>query len=410
MLRTPLFFALLLHAVAARAAPLSVDDAVTEALAANARLPIAQDQADLAAAAVDETRGQRGPSVGIEGDLHGGYPLTYASGDGRLQVVGDMPIFDPGQHPAVQGAQARAEGARHRLQAARDDVEEAVRDAFARVEAVQDQMRLQEQAAKALEDYMTLVEGRRRSGDPVAADALRAKTRLELARADLAATRRHLGAARITLNNLLGRDPNAPLELAPEPSPTPPADLGTPGGPDVAAAAAEASAARTGISAARAARLPRFDLVLDAGAEPVLGPSFDAPLNTGRGYGVEGILSATWHLWDLGVTRAQVKQATLAAHQAAREQEAAERDAAREHALAASDLAGLADEATRLQALVPDARDAWILAESEYRGGSGTALEVLDAWEAWTRAGLRSAQATLDYRRALAHLRRWEER
>jgi outer membrane protein TolC len=53
------------------------------------------------------------------------------------------------------------------------------------------------------------------------------------------------------------------------------------------------------------------------------------------------------------------------------------------------------------------ARDAYLQAESLYRGGSGSALDVLDAYRTWLTAGQAHEDAVLDYRLARARVVRW---
>ncbi len=59
------------------------------------------------------------------------------------------------------------------------------------------------------------------------------------------------------------------------------------------------------------------------------------------------------------------------------------------------------------EAAVPLARDAYVLAESLYRGGSGTALEVLDGFSALVAASQSYTDAVLSYRLAEATALRW---
>lgn len=56
---------------------------------------------------------------------------------------------------------------------------------------------------------------------------------------------------------------------------------------------------------------------------------------------------------------------------------------------------------------VPIAQDSYLRAESLYRGGAATALDVLDAFTQWLDASEAAAEATLGYREAAARLLRW---
>ena len=60
-----------------------------------------------------------------------------------------------------------------------------------------------------------------------------------------------------------------------------------------------------------------------------------------------------------------------------------------------------------LSRAVPDARDSYIDAQSRYRGGAATALEVLDAHAAAVEAAVRRSDAIARYRVADAVSLRW---
>jgi outer membrane protein TolC len=66
----------------------------------------------------------------------------------------------------------------------------------------------------------------------------------------------------------------------------------------------------------------------------------------------------------------------------------------------------LLELATRRKAL-PTARDTYVVAESLYRGGTGTSLDVLDAYRTLLDAEIAAAQATFEVRVAEATLLRW---
>ena len=214
------------------------------------------------------------------------------------------------------------------------------------------------------------------------------------------------------LNGLLGRPPDGALVLAPLPEPTAPEP--TPDGwqaaPELAHADRAVAMAEAEVRVERNARAPHLDVVANAGAEPVLGSSFDAPANTGRGVGVEGMVEMSWPLLDWGVTRARVGQARQAATQQAQVRALQRHDVELAWSQARADLDQLAGEIETYQILVPIARDAYLYEESAYRGGAGNGLEVLDAFDAWTEAELQVTSATLEFRVASAQLDRWEGR
>jgi outer membrane protein TolC len=56
----------------------------------------------------------------------------------------------------------------------------------------------------------------------------------------------------------------------------------------------------------------------------------------------------------------------------------------------------------------PSARDAYLDAESRYRGGAASSLEVIDSYAASVDASVKLAQAVSRLRIAQALERRWE--
>lgn len=391
--------------------PLTLADALTEARAHNATLPVAAFDTAMAAAQLRAAHGALWPSLGIDGDVHEGTPSKYASGDARLQLVAGVPIYDGGRLRAgVRQAQAQRAVSAARYHVATRDLDLAVTSWFSAVIELQDEIALGERGLERLGRYIDLINARRASGQPVVGDLLKARVQRNGQAADVAETRRQLAGAMLQLKELLGRDPDDTLVLAPLPAPAPP---GTPGEspwegtPDIAAADAAAQSARTSVDMVRAGRRPHLDLAANVGTEPVIGSSFDAPLNTGRSSGAEITLSLSWPLWDNGVYGGELSTAEFALEQATQEATAARREARLQWNQARADLTHLYDVVQLRDSTVPTAEDAYLQEESLYRGGAADALEVLDAYAQWIQAGLDAARARLDYREAEARAERW---
>jgi outer membrane protein TolC len=197
-------------------APLTLRDALREARAHNATLPVAAYDTAVAAAEVRAASGRLGPAIGLDGDLHEGAPSQYASGDARLQLLGTLPIYDGGLLRAQLG-QARAQRAISSAQyrVARRDLDYQVRVAFSQAIELQDEIRLGEQGLERLRRYLELIAARRESGQPVVGDLLRAQVQLDGQAADTAETHRQLAGVLLQLNELVGRNPQDTLVLAP---------------------------------------------------------------------------------------------------------------------------------------------------------------------------------------------------
>lgn len=415
-------------------ATLTLRQALAEAHKANAQLPAARLALQGAVARRRQARGQLYPVLSLDGDVHGGAPTKFASGDALLAVFARAPLYEGGELRAgVARSDAEAQSLEAGYRMAVRDVDYAVRVGYGRMLRADSTLSFRRRALARLEVYLSVVEARQASGQGVGADVLRTRQRVAAARADLAAVTRDLDEVRMELNDLLGRVPEAPLRLAPLPEPgegsgagraegvsgaRPPALAGralrvdTTGQPwqatpDVAQAAAQIRAAQADVQAAKAGRKPHVGLEIDAGTEPVLG-SFDAPLNNGRGpLGTEAVLSFTLPFWDHGIHRGRMEEAGAALDQARQQETVVQRAVRLAWTRAAADVANLSGELQARNDAAGVARDAYLQAESLYRGGQGSALDVLDAYDAWIGAGQDRLDVIYAWRVARAELQRW---
>jgi outer membrane protein len=359
---------------------------------------------------VRQARGALYPKLSLDGDLHGGTPQSYASSDALFRVLTRTPIYDGGELRAgLARSNAEADAFRAGYRVAVRDVDYAVRVAYGLVLRAQATLTFRRRAVQRLQSYLAVVQARRAAGQGVGADVLQTQQRLASARADIATVRRDLHEGKMTLNDLLGRFPGAPLSLAPLPEPAPlqPASgqpwLQT---PDIAQSEADVRASRADLAAARAGHKPHLDLEANVGTQPVLGSDV-ALLNNGTGSGAEVLLSFSMPFWDKGVYQGRLAEATAALGQARQQKVVVQRSARLAWTKAASDVGDLFTEYRARNTAAGVARDAYLQAESLYRGGQSTALTVLDAYDAWIQADQAQLNVIYDYRVAQAELARW---
>ena len=402
---------------------LTLEQALREARQANARLPVARLALEEAEARARQARGQRYPALSIEGDMHDGAPHSYASGDALLSLYARQTLYDGGALRAGERrSAAEIDALRAGCRAAERDVDYAVRVGCGRIERADSSLAFRRRTCERLRAYLAFVEAQQAAGRGVGADVLTARQRLASAEAGLAAVARDREEGRQELNDLLGRDPDAPLELAALAGPSPPP--ATPGraaargdtaatpwlaAPEIAQAAGEVRQAEADADAARAGRRLHASLELGAGAQPILGHAGEAPRNDGRGAGGEATLTFALPLWDQGIYRGRLAETDAAVREARQRGALAERQGHLAWSRAAADLASLLVELRARDREVEVARDAYLQAESLYRGGQAEALEVLDAFDAWSTAGQERLDAIYDCRVADAELHRWGE-
>jgi outer membrane protein, adhesin transport system len=389
---------------------LTLSAALSEARQANAQLPVAEHQMQGALARADQARGELYPALSLDGDVHAGAPQKYASGDAFMRVLAQAPLYEGGQLRAARDrTAAEAQSYQAGYQVAVRDVDYAVRIAYAGLLRAQDGLAFRLTSIDRLNTYLLVVQGRQASGQGVGADLLRTQQRLASAEADVASLRRELDDATMALNDVLGRPPNAPLRVASLPDPSAPADtVGRPweGVPDLAQSQSDIRAAQASVQETRAGRKLHLDVEADAGAQPVLN-STTALLNNGTGLGTEVTLSFSLPFWDKGVYRGRVAEAGAALGEAQQRDVVLQRAARLAWTQATVELGDLYNEYQARSRAVDAARDAYLQSESAYRGGQGTALDVLDAYDAWIQADQDRLDVRFSYRVSDAQLHRW---
>jgi OMF family outer membrane factor len=425
------FFALLLlpfSLAAAPDSPISLEEALKEARAANARLPVAAIVRRIGEERIAEARAERWLKLAIEGDFLVAPASSYDPaltnlGEERLQLTGRQAIFDGGaRKAAISGAIAGAHSAQSRYRSVEKDVDLDVRGRYAEFLAAESEIAIRRSGIERLKSYRTSLQSRKRSGQGVAADILKTDVRLSIEQADTLEAERRLDQARIELNDLLGRDPVSALALHPmDPPAAPPAREPDPwaNGPEVQEAKAAVELAVSELALARAERRPHLFVSADAGlwgsdttrwvprelAASHPGATFSDRVSRDAGYSLA--LSFSWPLWDSGAAKARESQAHLALEQSRREETARRRESRLQWERARAARENLLRQIEVLSKASPDARDSALEAESRYRGGTATSLEVLEAFTTSIDAEVRLADATARYRLAEALEIRW---
>ncbi len=389
---------------------LTLEAALNEARAHNAELPIARGLAAAAVARAGEARAQLYPTLSGGGDVHTGAPQDYASSDAFLGVFGHTPLYEGGELRA-NVAQANAEATALDLQyrVGVRELDQAVRASYSRLLHALDGLTFRERGIERLQAYLQVIEARRLAGQGVGLDRLRTQQRLAAARADIATAEREVEDARMELNDLLGRAPADPLEVSAMPAPAQPSPAaGAPWGtlPDVAQSDAEIQASAAALQAAQAGRKVRLSLDADVGVQPHVGSDV-ALMNNGTGAGAEVTLSVSLPFWDAGIYRNRIAEADANLGVARDQAVATRRNAQMNWSRAAASVASLYREYEARTQAASVAEDAYLQAESLYRGGQGGSLDVLDAYDAWIQALQDQLDAIYGYRVANANLIRW---
>jgi len=198
---------------------LALEDALREARAANARLPVPALDLAIAREKSSESLAERWLKVAIEGDFvytpgNGYDPVLTNLGEARLQAVVRQPIYAGGAlRAATERAAANVEVAAAKYRIAERDLDLEVRSRFSEMISAGEEARVRREGIERLESYRTSLRSRQASGQGLAADVLKTDVRLALERSAVAEAEQRLDQARLALNQAMGRDPSAALTL-----------------------------------------------------------------------------------------------------------------------------------------------------------------------------------------------------
>ena len=404
---------LLAVALAAPAAlaeePLTVEQAVQEALQRNANLNAARAGAEAADDSAKSVRGRLLPGVFLQNEyqhytkpfvISFGAPLTARDQNtNTFAAVIDQPLVGLLKiGSSYSGASANADAAKSDAKAAQAAVTEAVRTVFLRYFEATTAEEIAKSSEKQLEEQLEVVKSKLAAGVLTRADLLR--TEVAVANAQQQEIQAHVQAV-IALSNvraLTGRDPATPLTLVepksletwntPLPETAEAHQTALKNRPELAASRSRAKAAGDQAQAQTFALLPDVDL--EGGYVNIQGQAF-APENS-----LYVGLKATWNIFDWGAdwysrsaAASQASAASFAAQNAA-DQVNNDVDEKLAQARAASAAVNVA------QTAIASAEEAYRVTEALLKAGSATTTDLLDAQSALTQSRLNLARARYD--------------
>lgn len=373
-------------------------DTIALALAENRDLRVAALNVEKARAAFVQTDAQRWPSItaGASASRSGTASGTANAFSAQLAMTSfELDVFG-----RVRNQSASAEASLWGLDATRQSVQISlvaeVASAWLTWAADLQRQALAQQTLASQEQTLALTERRHAVGAVSGLALAQARTAVESARADVATYPATLEQDRHALELLLGAAlPDALRPQAGDASAEVSTLVDLPAGvpssvllrrPDVRASEQSLIATHADIGAARAARFPTISLTASAGrASSALSDLF----KSGSGSWSFGP-SVSLPVFDAGASRAAVRQAEVSRDIAVASYDKTVQTAFREVADALSIRATLADRLTAQQTLLAATERQLRLAEVQYRAGSSTQLDVLDA-----QRSLYSAQQSL---------------
>lgn len=368
-----------------------LQDTIALALTQNRDLRVAALNVDKARAALVQTDAQRWPTItaGVSANRSGSGAGPTATTSQSVSAQLALTSFELDLFSRVRNLSASAQASVWALDDTRQSVQISlvaeVASAWLTWAADLQRQALAQQTLVSQQQTLALTERRHAVGAVSGLALAQARTAVESARADVATYPATLEQDRHALELLLGTAlPDALHPTAGDAQRDVSALVDLPGGvpssvllrrPDVRSAEQSLVATHADIGAARAARFPTISLTASAGrASTALSDLFKA----GNGNWSIGP-SVSLPVFDAGASRAAVRQAEISRDIALATYDKTVQTAFREVADALSIRATLADRLTAQQTLLAATERQLQLAEVQWRAGSSTQLDVLDA-------------------------------
>ncbi|MEN6412039.1 MAG: TolC family protein [Veillonellales bacterium] len=382
-------------------APLvSLDDSVAMALKNNSAIKIALTDRDKALLGIDEAKAGGGPTLSLSSsgnrsmNMAEGTPGNSFSNSLRLS----MPLYTGGRLAGqVDQAKLNAHAADLGVIKAQQQTTLAATTAYFTVLQSHNMVKVNQEAVDSLTAHLNNVQAQYSVGTVAKSDVLGTQVQLANAQQNLTKAQNAYDVAVSSLNNITGMPLDTQNTYQDDLSYTPYAmslddsiTAALKNRPEIGQSKDSVDAAKVGVKVADSGHLPTVSV---SGAEGWSDNNFPGTANNNWSVGI----SASWNLFDSGLTNAKVKEAKAAADKAA-EQDKSTHDSIELEVR--QDYLSMKEAEQRIQTssvAVDQAADALKIAEAKYQAGAGTNLDVMDAELDLTQAKTNHTQALYDY-------------
>jgi outer membrane protein TolC len=393
---------ILVWASVAAAATITLSDAIDRALRLAPSVDVAAAASDMSVAHVREQRAPLFPTVGtgVEYYQAPGYNPTITNrGLSTALLTLDYTAWDWGRRQArVRAAEYVLEASRLGVAAARAQIVFDTTIAYFDLLRARDAQRDLQASLQRLNRYVVTIDALKNSGRMIPSDVLKVRTARNTTELALDVARGNSERASAALGALIGELNQAELDIAPITGvmPKPSGDLAQ--SAVIQAAHRAILSATSQIKAARAERLPTFQVAFTTG---FLGIDPPKTLERYGGASYDGVVSMP--LFDGGLIASHIDQARAKEHSAIAQARQAEYLITRRIA----DASLRYDQAVRqldiLSRAQPTADDAFALTWTRFLGGgTATMLEVLDSYQQAEQLRLQRPDQEFAAREAVA--------
>ena len=388
-------------------ASLSIEEAVSMALLQNPAVKITSRGEETAEAQLRQAKSAQGFTVTLNSSIRdnkvAGETNTLTNSNG---VTASLPIYTGGKNEAnIDSSELGLEIARLNTDRKRENIRYDVIKAYYDVLDAQKVVAVDKESVSKYEAHLQDVQNLYQAGAGPKVDVLRSEVELANARQTLIKAENAYAVKLSTLRNIMNMDRNEELILTDDFSYQPvEADLFTclqyadDKRKDILAAQYEVKQKNLAVKVAEAGYRPTVSLSVGSTQANDLQPSADSSLSYNAG------ISASWNIFDNGLTAAKVDAAKTAADVAELTLQKTRNDVDLEVRQAYLNMQEAEKRFTSTGEAVKQAEEDFFIAKEKYKAGAGTMLDIIDAQTALSTAKLNAISARYDYARYKAQL------
>lgn len=383
-------------------AALSLADAVGMALNQNTTILIKQKGENTAAAVLRQARGNKSFSVSASG----GFTASKQNGEdrnssGNLGLTAKLPVYSGGKYEAaIKSGEIGVKAAKLLTEREREDIRLSVVKAYYDALEAQKTVNVNQDTVDKYQAHLTNVEQLYSAGSKARIDVLRSSVELSNAHQTLIKSQNTYEVDLANLRNILNMDRSEPLTLTDDFSYSPfdremdvCIDYAMDNRKDLIVDQYTLEQKQLAVKQAKAGYLPTVSLSLGTSLSDQYEPSSDHKQSYTAG------VSASWDLFDSGVTRGQVDEAKTAEEIANLTLQKDQDDIDYSVRQAYYNMREAEKRFNSTQDAVNQAQEDYFIAREKYRAGEGLMLDIIDAQIALSTAQLNYISAQYDYAR-----------
>lgn len=374
---------------------LSLEQSIEYALQNNPSVKIANADKERSAWGVSEAKAGKMPSISL------GSSYNYQGNSGQDSLNNSLrmnwQLYSGGRTEAqIDQAKINVSAADLNVEKAKQQLTLDTTTAYYSVLQSKNMLSVNEETVDNLKAHLNIVQAKYEAGVVAKSDLLRAEVEVSNAEQNLIKAQNQRDLAVTSLLNTMNMDANTELQLdgdlqykADPRTLDESIAMARHNRPEVALAKTSIDSASKGIKIAESSNLPSISMSASTGWNDSALPSSDNNWSVG--------VSASWNVFDGGVTKAKVNQAESSMDKAQLQAEQVGDSVEQE---VRQSYLGMKEAEKRLQTTevaANKAKEDLYIAQESYKAGVGTNLDVFDAQLALTQAKTNHVQALYDY-------------